>query len=131
MPFSVQWGISCPFCLELEPGCHSANNLVLGHQHPHTVVLKHPSSLINPTSHGIVGPFPHPALHLVEADGLFFNIPLAWSSTSPPSSRHLKDHDPPLFGSRSSVHEDGWTKVSHRGQSRNDHQRPSFDQAAH
>ncbi|ERN06469.1 hypothetical protein AMTR_s00016p00260610 [Amborella trichopoda] len=76
-PFSVRWGISCPFYLELEPRSRSANNLVPGHQHPHAAVLRHPSSWINPTSHGIVGPFPHPALHLVEADGLFFNIPLA------------------------------------------------------
>ncbi|ERN12099.1 hypothetical protein AMTR_s00556p00002860 [Amborella trichopoda] len=47
---------------------------------PYCGPLRHPSSWINPTSHGIVGPFPHPSLHLVEADGLFFNIPLA----SPP-----------------------------------------------
>ncbi|KAL4191781.1 hypothetical protein AMTRI_Chr07g82360 [Amborella trichopoda] len=52
---------------------------------------------------------------------------MAWSFTSPLSSRHLRDHDPPLFGSRFLIHEDGWTEVSHRGRSRNDHQRPSFD----
>ncbi|KAL4203094.1 hypothetical protein AMTRI_Chr02g224540 [Amborella trichopoda] len=40
---------------------------------------------------------------------------MAWSFTSPLSSRHLRDHDPPWFGSR---------------RSRNDHQRPSFDCAA-
>ncbi|KAL4191787.1 hypothetical protein AMTRI_Chr06g190770 [Amborella trichopoda] len=55
---------------------------------------------------------------------------MAWSFTSPLSSRHLRDHDPPLFGSRSLMHEDGWTEVSHRRRSRNDHQRPSFDCAA-
>ncbi|KAL4205535.1 hypothetical protein AMTRI_Chr01g115060 [Amborella trichopoda] len=32
--------------------------------------------------------------------------------------------------SRSLIHEDGWTEVSHRGRSRNDHQRPTFDHAA-
>ncbi|ERN12287.1 hypothetical protein AMTR_s00025p00002080, partial [Amborella trichopoda] len=68
-----------------------------------------------PTSHRIVGPFPHPALHLAEVDGLFLNIPMAWSFTSPLSSRHLRDHDPPLFGSRSLIHEDRWIEVSHRG----------------
>ncbi|KAL4200491.1 hypothetical protein AMTRI_Chr02g253770 [Amborella trichopoda] len=47
---------------------------------------------------------------------------MAWSFTSPLSSRHLRDLDPPLFGSHSLIHEDGWTEVSHRGRSGNDHQ---------